>query len=258
MSGGPCIFKDNDTEPSPNPNSFNEFTNVLFIDQPIATGFSYGNNPINSSNVAGNYIWKFLQAFFAEFQEYEGRDFGIIGVSYGGHTGPSLGRIILTKNNAIENEDTNGIPINFTSLGLINAWVDPVIQMRKNIDFARFNPYRPLIDRLHPRILHDFEHDIRPALHSCRQTHNVTQCRYAEKRWNVIHDAIMFAAMDQYPHFDPQSMYDIRAGLNRNVTQAHNMLAYINDRGIQRRINAQHEWRQTGGGKKIRATGDCT
>lgn len=89
-AGGPCMFQNNDTEPSLNPHSFNEYANVLFVDRPIATGFSYGKNPISSTVTATKYLWRFLQAFLAEFREYQGRDFGLLGVSYGGHTAPSL------------------------------------------------------------------------------------------------------------------------------------------------------------------------
>jgi carboxypeptidase C (cathepsin A) len=74
--------------PSLNPYSFNEYANMLYIDQPIGTGFSYGTDPVTSTVTAAPYVWNLLQAFFAQFPQYENRDFGIFTESYGGHYGP--------------------------------------------------------------------------------------------------------------------------------------------------------------------------
>lgn len=97
---GPCII--NDTELRLNSLSYNEHANVLFVDQPLDTGYSYGSNPINSTEAAAEYLWKFLQAFFAEFDEYRGREFGIAGGIYAGHTTPAFGNEISRKNRDIQ------------------------------------------------------------------------------------------------------------------------------------------------------------
>lgn len=61
---------------------------MLYVDQPIGTGFSYGTESVNSTVAAAPYVWKLLQAFFALFPHYENRDFGLFTESYGGHYGP--------------------------------------------------------------------------------------------------------------------------------------------------------------------------
>jgi len=61
---------------------------MLYVDQPIGVGFSYGTDPVTSTVTAAPYVWKLLQAFFAQFPQYESRDFGIFTESYGGHYGP--------------------------------------------------------------------------------------------------------------------------------------------------------------------------
>jgi carboxypeptidase C (cathepsin A) len=71
-----------------NPYSFNEYANMLYIDQPIGTGFSYGTDPVDGTVTAAPYVWTLLQSFFAQFPQYESRDFGIFTESYGGHYGP--------------------------------------------------------------------------------------------------------------------------------------------------------------------------
>lgn len=52
-------------------------TLTRFSDQPIGTGFSYGSDPVTSTVTAAPYVWTFLQAFYAQFTEYENRDFGL-------------------------------------------------------------------------------------------------------------------------------------------------------------------------------------
>lgn len=63
---------------------------MLYIDQPVGVGFSYGNKTINSTKAAAPFVWDALQMFFATLPEYEGREFGILTYSYGGHYGKRI------------------------------------------------------------------------------------------------------------------------------------------------------------------------
>lgn len=74
---GPCHFVDGEKKPSLNEHSWNNYANMLYIDQPIGVGFSYGTNNVTSTVTAAPYVWKLLQAFFDKFPEYESRDFGL-------------------------------------------------------------------------------------------------------------------------------------------------------------------------------------
>lgn len=56
QENGPCQFYDNSTEPSLNPYSWNEYANMVYIDQPIGVGFSYGDNPVTSTVTAAPYV----------------------------------------------------------------------------------------------------------------------------------------------------------------------------------------------------------
>lgn len=59
---------------------------MLYIDQPYGAGFSYSTQQqrINSTDAAAPLIWKFIQAFYSQFPQYESREFGIWSESYGG------------------------------------------------------------------------------------------------------------------------------------------------------------------------------
>ena len=77
QENGPCHFVNGEKKPSLNENSWNNDVNMLYVDQPIGVGFSYGNDKVESTETAAPYVWKLLQAFYAQFPEYESRDFGL-------------------------------------------------------------------------------------------------------------------------------------------------------------------------------------
>lgn len=99
QENGPCRFENGESTPSLNPYSWNNYANMLYIDQPIGVGFSYGNDPVTSTLTAAPYVWKLIQAFYDQFPKYENREFGIWTESYGGRTcyKPSLRAARLTE-----------------------------------------------------------------------------------------------------------------------------------------------------------------
>lgn len=93
QENGPCHFVNGETTPSLNPYSWNNYANMLYIDQPIGVGFSYGTDPVTSTVTAAPFVWKFIQAFYAQFPQYENRDFGIWTESYGGRESYKFSRV---------------------------------------------------------------------------------------------------------------------------------------------------------------------
>lgn len=68
-----------------NPYSWNSKSNILWIDQPGGTGFSYtdaGGRDTDEAGVARD-MYAFLQAFFKAHVELQGRPFYVTGESYG-------------------------------------------------------------------------------------------------------------------------------------------------------------------------------
>lgn len=63
---------------------------MLYVDQPIGTGLSYGTEAVASTVGAAPYVWNLLQAFFGLFPQYINREFGLFSESYGGHYGPGI------------------------------------------------------------------------------------------------------------------------------------------------------------------------
>ncbi|KAJ9301166.1 hypothetical protein DTO271G3_1301 [Paecilomyces variotii] len=139
QENGPCHFVNGEDTPSLNNDSFNNFANVLYVDQPIGVGFSYGVDNATSTKTAAPYVWKLLQAFYAQFPEYESRDFAIFTESYGGHYGPEFAHYIRQQNDAIKTGMVDGENINMIALGINNGWFDSAIQEKAYIDYAYNN-----------------------------------------------------------------------------------------------------------------------
>jgi carboxypeptidase D len=63
QENGPCKFEDGASTPSNNTHSWNNYANMIYIDQPIGVGLSYGTDDVTSTGTAAPYVWKLLQAF---------------------------------------------------------------------------------------------------------------------------------------------------------------------------------------------------
>ena len=68
-----------------NPYSWNNNASVIFLDQPVNTGFSYSGNSVSDSIAAGKDVYALLTLFFKQFPQYAHQDFHIAGESYAGH-----------------------------------------------------------------------------------------------------------------------------------------------------------------------------
>lgn len=170
-------------------------SNILFVDQPVQVGFSYDTitnmslnlldevfstnltaappsqppytflngsfssyndlQTANTSTIAAQSIWHFLQTFLATFPQYNpgvrpgGDGDGTVGInlfteSYGGKFGPAMASF-FTQQNKLRTTDpvfrNNTLEIHLTSLGIINGWIDLLVQMPFFPRFAYNNTY---------------------------------------------------------------------------------------------------------------------
>jgi carboxypeptidase C (cathepsin A) len=250
---GPCEILKNSTEPTLREHSLNNFANVLYIDQPIGTGFSFGDGgAVNSTKACSPYVWNFLQLWFEAFPEYENRQLSVFSGSYGGHTGTDIVNYILDKNQEIKAGDISGDVIEVFALSVNNGWFDAKIQDKATIEYALENPYRPLIDRsLYEELMVDYDTIIVPGIDKCDKTGTTEDCYAAYRAYQFnIEQAIQRWTIKTYSHF---VLADIQAGGARPPTGHVN---YLQRADVQNAIGAMVNYSDMGNPMAILRSGD--
>jgi len=85
MELGPASVDPEGKNPVYNPHSWNNNASVIFLDQPINVGYSYGDETVSDTVAAGKDVYALLVLFFKQFPQYKHLDFHIAGESYAGH-----------------------------------------------------------------------------------------------------------------------------------------------------------------------------
>ncbi|XP_020214792.1 serine carboxypeptidase-like [Cajanus cajan] len=116
---------------------WDQVSNILFVDQPTGTGFSYSSDdsdiPHDEKGVS-NDLYDFLQEFFKAHPEFVKNDFYITGESYAGHYIPALASRVNQGN-----KQNQGIHINLKGFAIGNGLTNPAIQYPAYPDFALDN-----------------------------------------------------------------------------------------------------------------------
>ncbi|XP_020570851.1 serine carboxypeptidase-like 18 [Phalaenopsis equestris] len=84
-----------------NPYTWTKFSNIIFLDSPIGTGFSFSNHPLGYET--GDKSWSkhaviFLRKWFADHQQFLANPLYIAGDSYAGKVVPVIVHEILNEN----------------------------------------------------------------------------------------------------------------------------------------------------------------
>ncbi|KAJ6536304.1 Alpha/Beta hydrolase protein [Mycena capillaripes] len=145
---GPCNI--NKTEggtvfTSHNPHAWNNNSSVIFLDQPVMTGYSFSSNKtahVKTTPEAARDVYAFLQLFFRRFENYATQPFHIAAESYGGHFAPHIASIVHHKNKQLVHAPSSDLrKINLASIMLGNALTDPLIQMPSVVEYACDSPF---------------------------------------------------------------------------------------------------------------------
>uniref|UniRef100_A0A453MUF5 Carboxypeptidase n=1 Tax=Aegilops tauschii subsp. strangulata TaxID=200361 RepID=A0A453MUF5_AEGTS len=113
---------------------WDKISNIIFVDQPTGTGFSYSSDDRDTRHdEAGvsNDLYDFLQVFFKKHPEFVKNDFFITGESYAGHYIPAFASRVHQGNK--KNEGTH---INLKGFAIGNGLTDPAIQYKAYTDYA--------------------------------------------------------------------------------------------------------------------------
>ncbi|XP_047340251.1 serine carboxypeptidase-like [Impatiens glandulifera] len=113
---------------------WDQVSNIIYIDQPIGTGFSYSSDHSDictNQECVSNGLYDFLQVFFHQHPQYLRNDLYITGESYAGHYIPALATRIRNGNN-----NGDGDHINLKGIAIGNGLTHPAIQYKSLIDYA--------------------------------------------------------------------------------------------------------------------------
>jgi cathepsin A (carboxypeptidase C) len=123
---GPSRINDK-IEPVHNPHAWNNNASVIFLEQPVGVGYSYGSSGVDKTEDAAKDIYALLSLFFHQFPEYSKQHFHLAGESYGGHYVPAFTAEILSH-------QPNNINLKSASVG--NGLSDTLLQYPQYKPFA--------------------------------------------------------------------------------------------------------------------------
>ncbi|XP_027345769.1 serine carboxypeptidase-like isoform X3 [Abrus precatorius] len=150
-------------------------SNILFIDQPTGTGFSYSSDDadIRHDEVGvSNDLYDFLQEFFKAHPEFVKNDFYITGESYAGHYIPALASLVNKRN-----KEKSGIHINLKGIAIGNGLTNPGIQYPAYPDFALDN-----------KLISKTEYDyITSLIPDCKKTVQTCNTKGGESCMTALH-----------------------------------------------------------------------
>jgi len=124
---GPCQVNANGTGTMTNPYSWNSNANLLYIDQPAGTGFSYGLGMDHNEAGVATDMYDFLQQFMQAHSEYSSLPFYAVGESYAGHYVPAVTHKVWQNN---EKLPAGAIKINLQGTSVGNGLTNPSIQYK--------------------------------------------------------------------------------------------------------------------------------
>lgn len=101
-------------------------------------------NTANGTAQAAHALWHFAQTFFTEFPHYKPTDdrISLWAESYGGHYGPAFMRFFQQQNEKIADgtiADENAHYLHLDTLGIVNGYLDALVQMEASISFPYNN-----------------------------------------------------------------------------------------------------------------------
>lgn len=196
-----------------NEHAWNSNATVIFLDQPVNTGFSYSSDSVDSTVAASKDVYAFLTLFFEQYPDYAKQDFHIAGESYAGHYIPVFASDILKQ-------ESN---INLKSVLIGNGLTDALTQ----------NPYyKPMGcgDGGYDAVLSESQcSDMESAIPKCKEM--VQSCYDDPSDTKSCVSGANFcnsAFLNPYQQTG-QNVYDIRIKCEDQANLCYSVMGYISD-----------------------------
>lgn len=176
MELGPCRVNPGGQDTTINKNSWNNEANVMFLDQPVGTGFSYTDGKaVSSTLAAAEDVYAFLEIFLSEFTKFSKSDFHITGESYAGHYIPAIATAITEGNGKVLSG--NGlVTINLKSIAIGNGLTDPLVQYKYYPDMACDTKYGPVLEEEECDAMRKSYETCKTFIQACYKFQNTLSC----------------------------------------------------------------------------------
>ncbi|KAI8326155.1 peptidase S10, serine carboxypeptidase [Martensiomyces pterosporus] len=194
MELGSCRIDKGGKTASFNKYGWNDQAHVIFIDQPLNVGYSYGKDVFNSI-AAGKDVYGFLQLFYHSFPEYAGSELHIFGESYGGHYIPATAKAIHEANLEFSDKLSMGLlgtaerekrVLPLASIGIGNGLTDPLIQYKYYSKMACNSTYPPVLKREECEQMDSTYPTCARLIEACYKWQNSLACYPAEMYCNSM------------------------------------------------------------------------
>eukprot|EP00249_Psilotum_nudum_P004020 c17541_g2_i1 orf=316-1773(-) len=182
---GPFRVKTNGTGLYLNKYSWNQDSNLLFVESPAGVGFSYSNSSSDYANfgdrITAEDTYSFLQGWFDRFPHFKLQEFYITGESYAGHYIPELAEIIYDRN-----KETSKYPfLNLKGFMVGNPATDDYHDTQGFVDYAW--SHAVISDQIYNTVK------------------NV--CDFRSDNWTTLCNNVMDSVFDQYKVIDIYNLY---------------------------------------------------
>ncbi|RHY70879.1 hypothetical protein DYB30_014207 [Aphanomyces astaci] len=243
---GPCTIADDDIPTVTNPYAWTTNANVIWVDQPIGTGFSYGTpqDADHNSTQVGENMYFFLQSWLKKHPKFARHRFFITGESYAGHYIPAVATALLKTPPA-----TDDIPIQLEGVAIGNGLTSSLIQMQHQDDLIQDNAYGKIL--LNDTEFAEYNHNVSTIVKLIEEcyaaTSNDSACIQATLLWlpTIIQPLLTISKVNQYdlrestdsaldtPSTD-NDLFSKEALKNIGNSHARN---FLNNRHVQLKLN---------------------
>lgn len=176
--------------------------NIVFVDQPLGTGYSYstlGLDRVRTGEKVGEDIVNFFYAFFKAHPDLAEKDLFISGQSFAGHYLPTMADSILQAN-----QRNRSMKINLKGVIIGTPWTSPITHYHSNPHYAEQNG---LIDAdTKAKMLDDWE-TCATGLTVCNTAAADSQKSICVDSLNFCEDHLFFVFFRLHPRLN---VYDIR------------------------------------------------